>query len=372
MSLIYLIFKLTAVFACGALNAADNFSIGDTVITVLAFSCFALVEFLIIRSRKSNKAAAICSCISALAALLFYSDNKLFIVCFAVIYAVEYLGAGGYFWQINAAAVLLILFIVKPPFICIAALGIMLVLFAAARTTSEKLEQCRRQLSDSREEAVRLKQKIARLEEYEKTLKQSAAIEERRRFSARIHDQLGHSISGSIILLEAAKLNIRSNPDNAEKCISAAADNLRSGVDDIRKALREERPDSKTIGISELKEILNGYKAKYGIDTRLEIKGDADKITFQIWNCIKENLCESLTNTLKHSKATEFSLAISVMNKIIRAEFKDNGGGSGSFKKGTGLTAIDERTVLAGGKCIFLMQPSYFSVINIFGGQEEL
>ena len=95
MSLIYLIFKLTAVFACGALNAADNFSIGDTVITVLAFSCFALVEFLIIRSRKSNKAAAICSCISALAALLFYSDNKLFIVCFAVIYAVEYLGAGG-------------------------------------------------------------------------------------------------------------------------------------------------------------------------------------------------------------------------------------------------------------------------------------
>ncbi|MGN0597161.1 MAG: hypothetical protein ACI4J1_07525, partial [Ruminiclostridium sp.] len=87
---------------------------------------------------------------------------------------------------------------------------------------------------------------------------------------------------------------------------------------------------------------------------------------------IKENLVEALTNTLKHSKATEFSLTVTVMNKIIRAELRDNGGGSGSIKKSTGLTAIEERTVLAGGKCVFLMEPSYFAIINIFGNQEKL
>lgn len=205
------------------------------------------------------------------------------------------------------------------------------------------------------------------------TLKQqkSAAVEERRRFSARIHDKLGHSISGSIILLEAAKLNIRTNPDSAEQCITTVTDNLRSGVDDIRQALREERPDSKTIGISELKEILGEYKAKYNIRTTLEIKGDLDKVTFRIWNCIKENLIETLTNTLKHSGADEFSLKISVMNKVIRAEFKDNGKGSDSFRKGTGLTAIEERTVLTDGKCIFPAQTDGFSVVNIFSLKEE-
>ena len=92
---------------------------------------------------------------------------------------------------------------------------------------------------------------------------------------------------------------------------------------------------------------------------------------FRIWNCIKENLVETLTNTLKHSGADEFSLKISVMNKVIRAEFKDNGKGSDSFRKGTGLTAIEERTVLTDGKCIFPAQTDGFSVVNIFSLKEE-
>ena len=56
---------------------------------------------------------------------------------------------------------------------------------------------------------------------------------------------------------------------------------------------------------------------------------------------------------------------------MIRAEFKDNGCGSDEFKKGTGLTAIEERTVLTDGKCIFPAQPDGFSVVNIFSLKEE-
>ena len=371
MSLIYLVLKLTAIAAFGAMNILDNCNSGDTVLTVLAFSCFALAEYLASTVKKTDKGAAVCSCISVAVAFLIYSDNLIFILCFAVIYAIDKFGAGKYFWQICTVSVLLMLFIFKPPFVVLIILTVMLVLFTVTRVTAQQLIQCRKQLADSREENVRLNRKAASLEEYAKTVKKSAAIEERRRFSARIHDKLGHSISGSIILLEAAKLNVRSNPDSAEQCITTATDNLRSGIDDIRKALREERPDSKSIGISELKEILGEYKANYNINTSLEIKGDADRITFRIWNCIKENLIETLTNTLKHSGANEFSLVISVMNKVIRAEFKDNGGGNEDFKKGTGLTAIEERTVLADGKCIFLMQSSGFSVINVFNLREE-
>ena len=335
------------------MNIMNNCDSGDTVLTVLAFSCFALAEYLLSVLKKSDKAAAVCSCVSAFIAFLIYSDNLIFVLCFAVIYAVDKFGAGKYFRHIGAVSVLLVLFIVKPPFIDVLILIIMLVAFTVAHITAGQLIKCREQLAESREKTVRLNRRIASLEEYAKTAKKSAAVEERRRFSARIHDKLGHSISGSIILLEAAKLNVRTNPDSAEQCITTVTDNLRSGVDDIRQALREERPDSKTIGISELKEILGEYKAKYNIRTTLEIKGDADRITFRIWNCIKENLVETLTNTLKHSGADEFSLKISVMNKVIRAEFKDNGKGSDSFRKGTGLTAIEERTVLTDGKCIF-------------------
>ena len=286
MSLIYLVFKLTATAAFGTMNIMNNCDSGDTVLTVLAFSCFALAEYLLSVLKKSDKAAAVCSCVSAFIAFLIYSDNLIFVLCFAVIFAVDKFGAGKYFRHIGAVSVLLVLFIVKPPFIDVLILIIMLVAFTVSHITAGQLIKCREQLAESREETVRLNRRIASLEEYAKTAKKSAAVEE----------------------LEAAKLNIRTNPDSAEQCITTVTDNLRSGVDDIRQALREERPDSKTIGISELKEILGEYKAKYNIRTTLEIKGDLDKVTFRIWNCIKENLVETLTNTLKHSGADEFSV----------------------------------------------------------------
>lgn len=371
MSPVYLLFKLTAIITYGAVNVYNNSNPGDTVITVLAFSCFAIAEYLLSKKMKKDIQAAVCSCVSALICFAVYSDNLIYYLCFAVIYAVEVFSGNKYFWQICCVLTALIYIILRPPFDNTVILAVMLVFFVAIRISVIQLEECRNQLAKGREEAVKLKRKLSGYEEYIKSVKKSSAIEERRRFSARIHDKLGHSISGSIILLEAAKLNINNDPDSAEKCISTAAENLRNGVDEIRKALREERPDSRTIGISELKEILDEFKATYGFKTSLIIKGDADRISFQIWNCIKENLIETLTNTLKHSTADEFSLTISVMNKVIRTEYKDNGGGSDSFTKGTGLTAIEERTVLTDGKCFFLIQPDRFSVINIFNIREE-
>lgn len=370
MSLIYLIFKLTAIVTYGVVNVYNNSRPGDTVITVLAFSCFVMAEYLLSKKMKRDIPVAVCSCVSAVICFAIYSDNLIYYLCFAVIYAVEVFSGKKYFWQICCVLIALIYVIFKPPFENTLLLAIMLIFFVLVRITALQLEECRNQLAKGREEAVKLSRKLSGYEEYTKTVKQSSAIEERRRFSARIHDKLGHSISGSIILLEAAKLNIKKDPDSAEKCITTVTENLRNGVDEIRKALREERPDSRTIGISELKEILDEFKATYGIKTSLIIKGDADRISFQIWNCIKENLTETLTNTLKHSSADEFTLTISVMNKVIRAEFKDNGGGSDSFRKGTGLTAIEERTVLTDGKCIFLIQPDRFSVVNIFNIRE--
>ena len=112
MSLIYLVFKLTATAAFGTMNIMNNCDSGDTVLTVLAFSCFALAEYLLSVLKKSDKAAAVCSCVSAFIAFLIYSDNLIFVLCFAVIFAVDKFGAGKYFRHIGAVSVLLVLFIV--------------------------------------------------------------------------------------------------------------------------------------------------------------------------------------------------------------------------------------------------------------------
>ena len=210
------------------------------------------------------------------------------------------------------------------------------------------------------------------MKSYASSLKRSSALEERNRFAARIHDELGHGISGSIIMLEAAKINLRSAPDKAEEILDKAVENLRKGVDRIRASLREERPDRETLGLSGIKTLLKQFSISYNIKTEISVSERLDNIPPQVWLCIRENLTEALTNTLKHSDADSFSVSIQSYSKIIRVELKDNGKSSSSFDKGMGLESIEERTAVCGGRCIFRNGQNGFSVLTIFIRESEL
>ncbi len=228
--------------------------------------------------------------------------------------------------------------------------------------------ECFRALSEGQRKTISAQnERINNLQAYSHTLRETAVLEERSRFSTRIHDRLGHGISGSILLLEGAKLNLQKNPEQAEKSLETAIENLHGSVDSIREALHEERPKRGAASSAELKEMLQRFSVEYGIKTSFSAEGEHERITSQIWSCIKENLTETLTNTVKHSNASEFHLKIRVYDKIIRAEFSDNGTNSNGFSKGMGLEGIEDRTALCGGKCLFQCGVSGFKTINIFG-----
>ena len=148
--------------------------------------------------------------------------------------------------------------------------------------------------------------------------------------------------------------------------MQTAIDNLRGGVDSIRKALHEERPDRAGLGLSALHTMLEEFSASYGIGTALETSGDLENITVQLWMCIKDNLTETMTNTLKHGRATKFTLSIRMYNHALRVEYKDNGICSGTFRKGLGLEAIEERTAANGGNTLFHSGMEGFSVTTVF------
>lgn len=109
------------------------------------------------------------------------------------------------------------------------------------------------------------------------------------------------------------------------------------------------------------------FSVNYEIKTDFLVEGDTEKIPAPIWNCLKDNLTEALTNTVKHSNASEFALKIHVYDKIIRAEFSDNGSGGIGFSKGMGLDGIEDRVAVCGGKCLFQYGVTGFKIINIFG-----
>lgn len=339
---------------------------GKAVISALAFFCLYLVVY-ILRLKKCNKwVISGLFAISTIAGFAFCGESFVIPAIIIILDILLILLPRKYAFISVLVSTIIIFAVLKPSILVIIVSLAIGMITVVAVIICEKYEALRQQLHDKGEEISQLNEKISRLTKYSKSVGEAAAAEERSRFAVRIHDKLGHNISGSIILLEAAKLNIDINPEQAKSCISTATDNLRTGVDEIRSALKQERPSVADRGSLEINRILSEFSAKYEKKTELNISGDSEKIGFVHWSCINESLNESLTNMLKHSDGDMFKVNIAVRNKIIRCEFNDNGNFSGTFKKGMGLTAIEERTAAAGGKAVFNPSAVGFKTILIF------
>lgn len=177
-------------------------------------------------------------------------------------------------------------------------------------------------------------------------------LEERNILSKRLHDKVGHTISGSILQLEAVNLIMDKDIKKSKQMIRNVIEVLRDGMNDIRITLRESKPCSEEFGLNKVKSILNEKLNNTDISYYMEHKGDLDKINVIQWGLIEDAIREGSTNTIKYSKGNKIIIKIEVFNKLIRCEIKDNGEGCNSFTKGIGLSGIEEEVIKQKGKLI--------------------
>ncbi len=230
----------------------------------------------------------------------------------------------------------------------------LLVSLTAQKQANERLRDRNDQLSS----------RVRAGSEYEGQVRYLSQLEERNSMAQKLHDKVGHTIAGSIIQLEAAGLIIDKDGKKAADMIGNVTNNLKEGMESIRSTLRSIKPPSEQLGLNRLKLILEKCSFDHSIQTSLSHDGSLDVITHQQWSIIMDNTKEALTNALKYSRATNLSVKLNVMNKIVKAEVRDNGVGASSIIKGMGLTGMTERTENAGGKLI-VDGSSGFSVIML-------
>jgi signal transduction histidine kinase len=190
---------------------------------------------------------------------------------------------------------------------------------------------------------------------------------ERNRLAARIHDKVGHGITGSILMLEAAQLQWDSDASSARASIERATENLRESVDEIRRELREERFADEQVSLIHVTAELDAFSDEHPhVVCELETLGPLDALPQAVWACIHESLRETLANLLRHSNADRFHALISHRNRLVYVEFGDNGSTAqrdetGLTERGIGLTVIQERALLAGGRAFFSLTPRGFT-----------
>ncbi|MDZ5038501.1 histidine kinase, partial [Clostridium perfringens] len=84
----------------------------------------------------------------------------------------------------------------------------------------------------------KLQDKLAKERYIQEQILHTARLEERNKISTRLHDKIGHTVSGTLLQLEAIKLIIDTDKENAYVMLDSCTENLRAGMEEIRMALR--------------------------------------------------------------------------------------------------------------------------------------
>lgn len=207
---------------------------------------------------------------------------------------------------------------------------------------TEKFEVLLRENKAVRDE---LKEDTIYLRKYNEQLKidrekniHIAILTERNRIARELHDSIGHSISSSILQVEALKVVA---DDNIKESLNLLQNTLRNGMDDIRKSIHNLYNESLDLK-SRIEDLCHEIS---NIDIKLIYKMD-DNLPYDLKFDILSVVKEAITNCVKHSNATELRITLLSQPKFHSIVIMDNGSridSTGNLSdKGIGLLSIKE------------------------------
>ncbi len=237
-------------------------------------------------------------------------------------------------------------------------------------TCFQKINIYNRQRVELADKIEDIKETAAAAKASDASAKYASQLEERNRIAQKLHDELGHTLSGSTMQLEAAMLLIEKDPAKAKAMLATVTKGLREGTDAIRRILKDIKPEAATINIGSIKQMAAEAKEKSGVQTDVAYDGSVSMLTPRQWQVITDNIREALTNIMKHSGATRTLISFNRLNRIFKVTVKDNGKGCMQIKNGLGLSGMEERTAQAGGTLI-TDGTNGFSVIMLLPIEQE-
>ncbi|MDE7444592.1 MAG: sensor histidine kinase [Lachnospiraceae bacterium] len=216
----------------------------------------------------------------------------------------------------------------------------------------ERILQLNEKLNHANEE---LQQVNRQMEEYSRESIKNAETKERNRLAREIHDTLGHTLTGIITGLDACITLMDMAPEAVKEQLKVIADVARNGMTDVRRSVKALRPDA--LEKMELEKALVQMMEETKRASNIEIdycctaslkhfNKDEEEIIYRI-------VQESITNAIRHGKASRIWIAISMEYNVINIWIKDNGSGCTHIEKGFGLHHMEERLGMLHGslKC---------------------
>ncbi|MBN2980181.1 MULTISPECIES: sensor histidine kinase [Cohnella] len=217
------------------------------------------------------------------------------------------------------------------------------------------------QLTASRREADRARRDRYELEHLKTELLQAnvdaarlAALTERGRIAAELHDHAGHELTAAALALQAFDQLRKEGDPRADDLFGQAERRLASGTAYMRETVRAMIPAT-PVGADLLEEVCRDFAA---CPIRFHRFGDTARIPAYQWTILEACLKEALTNVARHADADRVDVSLDVGPHIVRLDVHDDGaagpigrseGEAANEGGGIGLRNLRRRARAVGG-----------------------
>ncbi|MDP4094171.1 MAG: sensor histidine kinase [Bacillota bacterium] len=246
-------------------------------------------------------------------------------------------------------------------------LGICAILAFVERKKDDRELTFKNSIDDERRLRYELEDTKSKLLNSSREVAYLAETRERNRIAREIHDNIGHSIAGILIQLQAAYKLYGKNDDKSKEILKKSIDGLADSVTMLRDTVHNIKPKD-ILGVEYIKTIISDFLF---CPVDFKFTGDFDKMPPEHMEIIATNIKEALTNASRHSKATQIVISIDINETFMRLLIKDNGRGCSTVKEGMGLGGMRERVANAGGTMSVTSDDGFMIVCVLPGFNRE-
>lgn len=203
----------------------------------------------------------------------------------------------------------------------------------------------------------------------------TGALAERTRLSREIHDSVGQGLTSINLLLSAAEQAWDQRPELARSHVGRAAASARSGLDEVRRVVRDLAPAElagrhSADALPAALERIAGESGE-GVTVRVRVHGTPVALPAELASAIVRSARGALANVVEHSAARHGVVTLTFDTDQVRLDVRDDGRGFDPLRtrsagvRGHGLDGLVGRAASLGGRAVIESAPGEGTTVSV-------
>jgi len=186
-----------------------------------------------------------------------------------------------------------------------------------------------------------------------------AQEEERKRIARDLHDQLGATLSGLSMSIQAAEQSLPDQADGLHERWQRANNLAIEALEETHKLIFDLRPGVlDDLGlVAAIRSDAETHLQPRGIEVQIDVTGARRRLAPELELTLFRIAQEAIINIQRHARAEHVNVALEFLDSIVKVTIEDDGQGfdpqavstSEDKTRGLGLLGMSERASLAGG-----------------------